>query len=59
MTERKRPTRNQETESGRNFWADVEQVAAGVEAWPEWKKMGLNVEQPGIVCSGKPEEPAK
>lgn len=38
------------------FWADVEQVAAGVEDWPEWKKSGLNVEQPGIVKS-PPGEP--
>jgi hypothetical protein len=36
------------------FWADVEQVAAGVEDWPEWKKSGLNVEQPGIKSSPEP-----
>ncbi len=39
--------RNTSTPEGRAFWESAKKSAEGVRDWPEWKKSGITVEQPG------------
>jgi hypothetical protein len=41
----KKILRNLSTDEGRNFWQTAERAAAPVEAWPAWKRAGINEAQ--------------
>jgi len=40
--------RNMTSETGRAFWDSAKKSAEGVRDWPEWRKAGITVEQPGV-----------
>ena len=47
-----KPLRNLSTPEAREWWRRVEETARIVATWPDWKKGGINVVQPGI-CDDK------
>lgn len=47
----KKIIRNRSDEAGRDFWNSAHKSAEGVKTWPQWKKGGITVEQPGVERS--------
>lgn len=47
----KKIVRNMSNETSKAFWDSVEKTAALVDEWPEWKKGGIEVQQPGIATA--------
>jgi hypothetical protein len=43
-----------QTDSKKAFWDRIRKSSAIVDTWPDWKKGGINVEQPGIVKKDAP-----
>jgi hypothetical protein len=53
----KRIVRNLMTNESRDFWSAAEKVAAEVDAWPSWKKAGINVAELRTEAREAPEAP--
>lgn len=41
----KKIIRNMDTPENKLFWEEAEKSAFEVEAWPDWKRAGINVSQ--------------
>lgn len=54
----KRIVRNLTTDESRDFWSAAEKVAAEVDAWPSWKKAGINVAELRTEARQAPESPS-
>ena len=44
-TRTQRISRNMSTPESRKYWFTVDQSAAEVATWPDWKRAGINVQQ--------------
>lgn len=52
-----RIVRNLATDESRDFWSKAEKAAAEVEAWPAWKRAGINVAELRTEAREVPEFP--